>query len=55
MNPSVKSYLAAIGSKGGKAKGLRKKRPHAHYVAAGKASAAARKAKADATKSKPPA
>lgn len=31
---AVSDYMAAIGSKGGKAKGARKKRPVAHYKAA---------------------
>ena len=31
---AVSAYMAAIGAKGGKAKGARKKRPSAHYKAA---------------------
>jgi len=42
---AISDYLAAIGSKGGKAKGPAKRRSREHYVAAGKASAAARAAK----------
>lgn len=47
---AISDYLAAIGRRGGQAKGAAKRRSREHYVAAGKASAKARAAKRKAGK-----